>query len=92
MPISNTRIPGRSRYFVNGLGLGFNGTVTRESRRIRHLQGLALYGLAVLRTFAPICVLEILVTLARFATQREPGRAVAVETSSERTSSNVATL
>jgi diacylglycerol kinase family enzyme len=44
------RAAGRSRYFVNGLGLGFNGTVTRESRRIRHLQGLALYGLAVLRT------------------------------------------
>src|SRR5581483_7824853 len=44
------RVPGRRRYFVNGLGLGFNGTVTRESRRIRRLQGLALYGLAVLRT------------------------------------------
>jgi diacylglycerol kinase (ATP) len=44
------RAAGRSRYFVNGLGLGFNGAVTRESRRIRHLQGPALYGLAVLRT------------------------------------------
>lgn len=44
------RAPGRSRYFVNGLGLGFNGQVTRESRRIRWLQGVALYGLAVLRT------------------------------------------
>ncbi len=44
------RAPGRSRYFVNGLGLGFNGTVTRESRRIRRLQGPLLYGLAVLRT------------------------------------------
>ncbi len=44
------RASGRSRYFVNGLGLGFNGLVTLESRRIRRLQGLALYGLAVLRT------------------------------------------
>jgi diacylglycerol kinase (ATP) len=44
------RVPGRSRFFVNGLGLGFNGTVTRESRHIRRLQGPALYGLAVLRT------------------------------------------
>jgi diacylglycerol kinase family enzyme len=43
------RSGGRSRYFVNGLGLGFNGAVTLESRRIKHLQGLALYGLAVLR-------------------------------------------
>ena len=38
-----------SRYFVNGFGAGFNGLVTRESRRIRRLRGLALYGLAVLR-------------------------------------------
>jgi diacylglycerol kinase (ATP) len=39
----------RSRYFVNGLGLGFNGAVTLESRRIKWLQGVALYGLAVVR-------------------------------------------
>jgi diacylglycerol kinase family enzyme len=44
------RAGSRCRYFVNGLGLGFNGLVTRESRRIRWLQGPALYGLAVLRT------------------------------------------
>src|SRR6202011_5089519 len=37
------------RYFVNGLGLGFNGAVTMESRRIRKLQGVLLYGLAMLR-------------------------------------------
>jgi diacylglycerol kinase (ATP) len=40
---------GRQRYFVNGLGLGFNGAVTLESRRIRWLQGLPLYSLALLR-------------------------------------------
>ncbi len=39
----------RSRYFINGLGLGFNGAVTLESRKIKRLQGLALYGLALLR-------------------------------------------
>jgi diacylglycerol kinase family enzyme len=44
------RAGGRSRYFVNGLGLGFNGLVTRESRRIPWLQGPTLYGLALLRT------------------------------------------
>src|SRR5262249_46062062 len=40
---------GRRRYFVCCLGLGFNGCVTVESRRIRRLRGLALYGLATLR-------------------------------------------
>src|SRR5262249_47418388 len=40
---------GRERFFVNSLGLGLNGAVTLESRRIRRLQGLALYGLATLR-------------------------------------------
>jgi diacylglycerol kinase family enzyme len=40
---------GRQRYFVNGLGLGFNGAVTMESRKIRHLRGVPLYSLALLR-------------------------------------------
>lgn len=40
---------GRQRYFVNGMGLGFNGAVTREARRIRWLRGVPLYGLALLR-------------------------------------------
>jgi diacylglycerol kinase family enzyme len=40
---------GRSRYFVNGLGLGFNGAVTVEARRIRWLRGMPLYGLAFLK-------------------------------------------
>jgi diacylglycerol kinase family enzyme len=42
----------RSRYFVNGLGLGFNGAVTRQSQRIRWLRGVPLYGLALLRALA----------------------------------------
>jgi YegS/Rv2252/BmrU family lipid kinase len=43
------RCGSRSRYFINSLGLGFNGAVTLESRRIQRLQGVALYGVAVLR-------------------------------------------
>ncbi len=39
----------RSRYFCNGLGVGFNGYVTLESRRIKWLRGLPLYALAFLR-------------------------------------------
>jgi diacylglycerol kinase family enzyme len=40
---------GRQRHFVCCLGLGFNGMVTLESRKIKRLQGIALYGLAALR-------------------------------------------
>jgi diacylglycerol kinase family enzyme len=40
---------GRQRYFLCALGLGLNGAVTLESRRIKRLQGVALYGLATLR-------------------------------------------
>jgi diacylglycerol kinase family enzyme len=43
------REDGRERYFVNTLGLGFSGAVALESRRIRRLQGLWLYGLAFFR-------------------------------------------
>lgn len=40
---------GRERYFVNCCGVGFNGMVTREARRIRNLRGLPLYALAVIK-------------------------------------------
>jgi diacylglycerol kinase (ATP) len=40
---------GREEFFGCNLGLGLNGAVTLESRRIRRLQGMALYGLATLR-------------------------------------------
>jgi diacylglycerol kinase family enzyme len=40
---------GRERYFVCCLGLGFNGMVTREARRTRDLQGVALYAVAAVR-------------------------------------------
>lgn len=40
---------GRERYFLCALGAGLNGRITFESRRIRSLRGLGLYGLATLR-------------------------------------------
>jgi diacylglycerol kinase (ATP) len=48
--VGRVRAPGgRERFFGCNLGLGLNGCVTLESRRIRRLQGMALYGLATLR-------------------------------------------
>lgn len=41
---------GRERYFVNGCGIGFNGTVSHVARGIRWLRGIPLYSLAVLKT------------------------------------------
>jgi len=50
LDVGRVRDPsGRDRYFVCCLGLGLNGAVTLESRRIHRLQGMALYGLATLR-------------------------------------------
>src|SRR5262249_10288864 len=43
------RPDGRQRFFVNGMGLGFNGAVTLEARRIRWLRGVPLYVLALWR-------------------------------------------
>jgi diacylglycerol kinase (ATP) len=40
---------GREKFFVCCLGLGLNGAVTVEARKIKRLQGVALYGLATLR-------------------------------------------
>ncbi len=40
---------GKSEFFVNGLGVGFNGGVTLESRNISGLRGMPLYGLATLK-------------------------------------------
>jgi diacylglycerol kinase family enzyme len=41
---------GRQRYFVNGIGIGINGIVNQEARHLRPLQGLALYGMALLHS------------------------------------------
>ncbi|WP_202920190.1 diacylglycerol/lipid kinase family protein [Urbifossiella limnaea] len=40
---------GRERYAVNAAGVGFNGMVTVESRKIRSLRGMPLYTLAFLK-------------------------------------------
>lgn len=50
--VGRVRAGGRERFAVNGCGLGFNGMVTVEARRIRWLRGLPLYGLAVLTAAA----------------------------------------
>jgi diacylglycerol kinase family enzyme len=54
----------RERYFVNGAGVGFNGAVTLESRRIPCLQGVWLYSLALFRALwyrftAPVMTIQI---------------------------------
>lgn len=67
------REDGRERYFVNCLGVGFNGAVTLEARRIRWLRGVPLYSLALLRAL-----------VSRFATPplevRMDGRTTVVPT------------
>jgi diacylglycerol kinase (ATP) len=40
---------GTERYFINGMGIGFNGAVTLESSNVRWLQGVPLYTTALLR-------------------------------------------
>jgi len=40
---------GRERFYVNSLGIGFNGMVTIEARRIRWLTGMPLYAWAFLK-------------------------------------------
>jgi len=39
-----------TRYFSNTVGIGFDGLVTMETRRYKHLRGMALYLLVVLKT------------------------------------------
>jgi diacylglycerol kinase family enzyme len=43
---------GRASYFVDALGVGFNGMVTIEARKIRWLRGMPLYALAFLKAMA----------------------------------------
>ncbi len=40
---------GRQSHFINCMGLGFNAAVTLESRKIKWLRGMALYGLGTLK-------------------------------------------
>lgn len=43
---------GRRRFFVESVGLGLSARVTLESRKIRRLQGVLLYGLAAIRALS----------------------------------------
>jgi len=43
---------GRQEYVANGLGIGFDATVSIQSRTITRVHGFALYALAALRTIA----------------------------------------
>jgi diacylglycerol kinase (ATP) len=43
------RTASTTRRFINGAGVGFNGMVTIEARKIRWLRGVPLYALAVLQ-------------------------------------------
>lgn len=47
--VGRVRGGGRERIYVNSLGVGFNGMVTMEARKIRSLRGLPLYTLAFLK-------------------------------------------
>jgi YegS/Rv2252/BmrU family lipid kinase len=54
----------RCRYFCNGAGIGFDGVVNIESRKIAWARGFLMYALGVLRTMvlyyrAPHTVLEL---------------------------------
>ena len=61
-------LSGRQRFFVNTLGLGLSGAVTWESRRIKGLRGLALYGLAAIRAIQR--QFHVLETVLTFDDQR----------------------
>jgi diacylglycerol kinase (ATP) len=43
-------VDGETRYFDNTVGIGFEGTVTLEVRKIKYLRGIALYLPAVLKS------------------------------------------
>lgn len=49
LDVGRVRGQGFAQWFINGAGVGFNGQVTVESRKIKCLRGLMLYGLAVWR-------------------------------------------
>jgi diacylglycerol kinase (ATP) len=62
--VGMVRAAGRTRYFVNCLGVGFNGAATLEARKIRNLRGIPLYALALIRALrshyeAPILAIRL---------------------------------
>jgi len=84
--VGRVQSPGRSRYFVNSIGIGFTGFVTFESTKIKRLRGLLLYSLALFRAVyfhfgRPETHIELdgqsrdgqMLTLSVFLGQREGG-------------------
>ncbi|MCI0705233.1 MAG: hypothetical protein L0241_29590 [Planctomycetia bacterium] len=47
--VGHVRAPGRERFFVDALGVGFNGMVTIEARKTKWLKGMPLYAWAFLK-------------------------------------------
>ena len=47
--VGRVSVDGRKEYFINGMGIGFNGMVTVEARKIRRLRGVPLYATAFFR-------------------------------------------
>lgn len=41
-----------NRFFINGVGIGFDAMAADESRKIKHFRGIPLYTLALLKTLA----------------------------------------
>jgi diacylglycerol kinase family enzyme len=64
------RAGARSRFFCNCVGLGFNGYVVIESQRIKWMQGMLLYGLAMLRSL----VVHFATPVMKVQMDREPAR------------------
>lgn len=50
--VGSIRIDGNELIFVNGVGVGFDAEVARESKKIRRLKGLSKYLLSVARTLS----------------------------------------
>ena len=48
--VGRITVDGETRYFDNTVGIGFEGTVTLEVRKIKYLRGIALYLPAVLKS------------------------------------------
>ena len=48
--VGHVTVDGVSRYFDNNVGIGFEGVVTIEAKKIKYLRGLALYLPAVLKS------------------------------------------
>lgn len=48
-----------TRYFINGIGIGFDALVNYESRQLRGLRGTALYLASILRTLSKYKALDM---------------------------------